>query len=300
MISALSLIACDTKGADYDKALALIEEGKFTEAKALFEALGDYKDSKDHLSKFRYFPSVQSYVLEDRSGVINITIGGDLNLPIRLTSSNQLKTTDGEYVFDDEGKLIKQTVIQSDNGGEPYVHYIEYTYDDNGNLLAAVYTNKDGNVGYTNSYAYDEDGNLIREEASTPDNGVVYATDYTIGEDGKTTTETYTEGDYTYVGTYIYDDNGNLAKIEYSDDGSYWNYVYNEDGSLAKEEFVTNDNEKYTYAFFYDDNGNVIKETYTHADGTVEKIESEYVLVYVPIELPAGTEFMLIQIFDNL
>lgn len=48
----LSLCACDAS--DYKKATALYSAGSYTEAKAAFEALGDYKDSADMVKSCSY------------------------------------------------------------------------------------------------------------------------------------------------------------------------------------------------------------------------------------------------------
>ena len=44
------LTACKSK--DYKAAVALYEEGKYTQAAAMFDQLGDYKDSQDMLIPF--------------------------------------------------------------------------------------------------------------------------------------------------------------------------------------------------------------------------------------------------------
>ena len=60
------LTSCDgsnrAKQKKYDNAMALIGEGKYEEAYAIFEKLGDYSNAKTELAKFRYIPTKKSYI----------------------------------------------------------------------------------------------------------------------------------------------------------------------------------------------------------------------------------------------
>ena len=47
----------DQNMVDYEEALRLLQDGKYEDAKILFEKLGDYKDAADYLSKFFYLPA---------------------------------------------------------------------------------------------------------------------------------------------------------------------------------------------------------------------------------------------------
>ena len=48
--SCLSCTPCDYLA--YTKAVSLLEDGKYEEAKTIFEELGDYKDSQKEIEKF--------------------------------------------------------------------------------------------------------------------------------------------------------------------------------------------------------------------------------------------------------
>ena len=94
----------DQNATDYAEALRLLEEGKYEEAKALFEKLGDYKDSAEYLSKFCYLPA---WIYNDIIGK-----GGSY-----------------EYFFN-ENNLISKYVVHRDGMDG----YCEFSYYENGDI----------------------------------------------------------------------------------------------------------------------------------------------------------------------
>jgi hypothetical protein len=115
----------DENESKYNAALGLIASGDYEGAYAAFEALGDYKDSKTHLDRFVYFPSVASYELSDRSGVMTVTLG-EFNLPHKIVSEGTVGIKDGTLTYDEKGNVIRQA--QEYQGS---LATYDYTYDEN-------------------------------------------------------------------------------------------------------------------------------------------------------------------------
>ena len=109
----------------------------------------------------------------------------------------------------------------------------------------------------------------------------------------------YGEFEYTYE--RIYDENGNLIREIYTeDDGSqeFCDYSYDANGNRVKEVYYDEDGIMGTYDYTYDANGNAIKTVRTDDEGVQESVETQYALVYIPFEIPAGTKYILDGFFD--
>ena len=90
----------------YNRALSLMNEGKYDDAYDLFSSIRGYKDSDDYLGRF-----VLCY-----------------DKVVQTKSDGNIYTT--EYTYDSNGKRIKK--ITKTSSGDTYT--IDYTYDSNGNL----------------------------------------------------------------------------------------------------------------------------------------------------------------------
>lgn len=315
----------EKKEAKYTAAVALIANGNYESAYAAFKELGDYKDSEKYLSGFMYFPSVTSYDLYDRSGVMTTTFGS-YNLPVRLLSKGTIDgegeyTKDGWYSYDSKGNWMRQAVLYNDD----FLAY-DYTYDANGDVIKAEYT-EGGAVVAVHLFAYDENRLLIRE--SYEENGVIYYEyQHTYDADGNLIKSVCEAGGINYVYDFVYNEDGNLINERgESSDGSTYNidYTYNDDGNmiknvrsdngeisatldftydsnknLIKEEWSYPDETKDVYTQEYDENGNMIKKVNTYADGTVESAEWQYILTYVPIEIPEWTWGQIMGLFFEI
>lgn len=325
IIATSCLVSCgegenETK---YNNACALIESGDYEAAYTVFKELDDYKDSEKYLSRFVYFPSVVNFDLYDRSGVMTTTLGS-FNLPIRLLTNGTIDgegeyTKDGWYSYDNNGNWLRQAMRYNSD----FLAY-DYTYDANGNIIKAEYTDG-GAVIAVHNYAYDENGLRIRE--SYEENGVVYY-DYqnTYDAKGNLIKSVYEAEDGNYIYDYVYNEDNNLVneRGESPDGYSYNNdYTYNDDGNMIKkvcsengeisatlnctydsnkncikEEWNYPDKTKDVYTKEYDENGNLTKEVHTYADGTVESVEWEYLFTYVTIDVPEWTKNQIIGLFD--
>ena len=281
--------------------------------------MGNYKDSQKHLSRFVYFPTVLTYTLSDRTGVMNVDFGA-YNLPSRMVSDGSIGTKDGMYIYDNQGNLVRQAV----NFNEDFSAF-DYTYDANNNMIKAEYSEegelvtvqdytynaagsltkevytRDGVVIYVAEWFYDENGKLIRNDYSNTENGYSDTITYTYNADGKVTNESGVdfEGN-TYTTTLSYGDDGRLAQEVYVE-GDFQctvNYTYDNAGNCIKEETVYLDGTKDIFTREYDTNGNTTKEMLTKADGTVQTVESQYVLMYLMIDVPASTMNQLMGLFN--
>ena len=190
----------------YDLALSLLSEAKYSEAYKLFQELGDYEDSKDYVAHFHYIPT--KLILSDGETTQGMrTTLNEHNLPKEIFYSfgedEQLLLTLG---FDQNGKLIKTTkpldgeqeavtnYIYNDSGKlikiDSYNHkdYTEYTYDDGGKLVKKVYINSNPGNHDIYEYFYDDNGRLIKETYKQgPNNDVSGYITYTYDTDSKST-----------------------------------------------------------------------------------------------------------------
>ena len=298
----------DTKEADYNAALVMIEEGKYENAYAALLALGDYKDAKKRLDRFIYYPTEISYDLFDRAGVMNVTLG-ELNLPTRIVSVGDVGTKDGVYTYDSEGRILRQSVTH--NGKT--MRY-DYTYDENDRIIKAEYS-EDGVVSIVHDFTIDEKGRLVRELYTVEnvvqydgnnfydENGNVikrvamqYGVDciytYTHDADGRITNEKCEASDGNdYNIDFFYDEAGMLVKEIYTDAENEVTtfYTYDDSGNRVKDESIYADGTRNVIARAYDAHGNVTREVYTYSDGVIETIERKFTLAYISIDVPEDT-----------
>ena len=318
-----SLVACSNKDEEkeikYNQACTLVDEGKYEEAYTMFEELWDYKDSQKYLSRFVYFPTVLTYNFSDRSGVMTVDFGA-YNLPSRMLSNGSIGTKDGMYIYDNQGNLVRQAVnfnkdfatfdytydannnmIKAEYAEEgELVTVQDYTYNAAGSLTKEVYT-RDGVVIYVAEWFYDENGKLIRSDYNNTEYEYSDTITYTYDADGKMTNESGVdcEGN-TYTITFNYGADGRLAQEVYVEGDFQCTvyYTYDNAGNCIKEETVYLDGTKDIFTREYDANGNATKEMFVEADGTVQTVESQYVLTYLMIDVPASTMNQLMELFN--
>ena len=288
----------DRNEQDYTSAIALIASGDYAGAKALFEKLGDYKDSKEYLSRFYYMPTSFTYDLLDKKGANPITYD-DRNLPACEIIEREDVVGKAEFFYDDNGNIIEQRVV---NNG--FLASYFYEYDDNGKRIGAVYSAEDGSTA-NHVFEYDDKGNTVKETYTDVDGGVyIYLMEYDehgnmIRQEG-----VYGNGESTYVlyVEYTYDDNGRVIREVWSyPDGSQetTDHTYDERGNHTSEIYTDEDGEQCGYTFTYDENNSMIREVYTHEDGTVETVEIEYTLKYIPCGVTYWTETFFISFWAD-
>ena len=274
-----------------------------------------YDKNKNLIKTISTDGSVREYTYDDDGNVIK-----------DISYSGETPMYGYEYAFDKKGNMIKKTVLQNTNPDFDDLSMrftVDYTYDENGNLITALETTSGGSK-YQIDYIYDESGKLIRE-VNPIDDGMVTIVEYAYDESDKLLKETnyYNE----YVIDYTYDSNGNLIKekrsgksasldytYEYIYDGdllikenhlSYFNsvssevkttidYTYDEMGNLIKKIL---DYKRYgmiyTRAYLYDTNGNLIEYSEAREGGSTVIRKMTYKLMYVPYKLHETIEDMI-------
>jgi YD repeat-containing protein len=276
----------------YNRALELLERGDYEEAKAIFEDLGDYKDSKEHLSKFYYMPTSFEYSLPGKKSTNDITYNS-MNLPASEITIREDVYACAEFVYDDNGNIIKQIMI---NKTAETVSEYEYIYDGNGKRIAANFSAADGSRA-SHAFAYDNEGRLIEENYE--DDAYAYNRKITYDQNGNIIKEEYIIDGVTSVYSIdvTLDDAGRVAKeVCTYPDGSLESleYTYDKNGNCVKKVFTDYDGEKATYDYIYDIYGNVTAEIFTNPDGSIYYIKTKYVLMYVPTGITEGTELFFI------
>ncbi len=159
-----------------------------------------------------------------------------------------------EFVFDKDGRLIRETQMLTDT--------IEYTYDANGNLTMRQHKSHD-KIGKTFRFDYN---NNVMSSATLKSGDKTSSYDYTYDEKGnfvKCIAQIPNEGEF--VLEFEYDANGNKIKslCEVNDDGNpdtwHGEYTYDAVGNLT--------------SFYEDSYGNVEEITY-----------SDFAYFYIPIK----------------
>ena len=188
------------------------------------EKLGDYKESKDYLSRMYSVDDVLLYtktVYTDAFGAEQ-SMGNCVNAYTR------------------DGKLS----MKSSSAG----------------LFSYLTNNSYGR----HTYFYDEDGNVQKIEfRSSPDSDLSAVIDYAY-KDGKVQTVRFqSSGGDSRTIEYEYDAEGRIAKIKgvFSNYGNSdpkdMIFEYNDKGQLVREYFITENNYRVMYTYEYDSDGNL-------------------------------------------
>ena len=162
LVVIISIVSCgnsenannNTKEEHYNTALKLIENAEYSEAYEILKNLGDYKDAKEKLSKFKFIPT-NATIIKKQNGVVidGYTNGYNIsynkyNLPQRVEEYEYLvgygegdfeRTYTSEYIYNTDGKIINKIHKASDGDKDMY----DYTYDARGNLIEEVHTDSD-------------------------------------------------------------------------------------------------------------------------------------------------------------
>ena len=289
----------DQNATDYAEALRLLEEGKYEEAKALFEKLGDYKDSAEYLSKFCYLPA----------WIYNDIIGKGGSYEYFFNENNLISKyvvhrdgMDGycEFSYYENGDIKYQ--FASINGA---TQSFEYTYNANRKRESAVYK-IDGVVTYYHSFEYDENGNEIVFRINDVDGNTVQLITRTFDELGDCIRIEYafenSENNYYMDVEHIYNDEGILVRqvARYSNGTQEsLDFTYDANGNRIKKIFTYDDGDQNVCEYIYDEHGNMVKEVLTNYKGVVQYLEYDYVLLYLPTGLTDATRIFFTEIFEE-
>lgn len=277
-VACFSLTSCDDR--DYVKAVALLDEGKYEEARELFVALGDYEDSEEYLSGFCYLPYRMDYNFVGRTGTFDITFNSD-NLIAGMSSvSNEGLASDNVFCYDEHGDMVH---IESTKDGDTITY--DYVFTSDGNFATSVYTDSTGAHMY-HLFTYDENGNLATQLCLDTE-GYFYQNYYSYNENGLLANEEYIYPEGTTFSLFIsyeYDENGNVVKeiCDYEDGNQESiEYTYADNQNIVKRIYNQYDGSRTIWEYSYDINGNIASITRTDADGTVQSLVFHYTLVFV-------------------
>ena len=239
-----------------------------------------------------------------------------------MTYSKQ-HSAEYEYVYDDEGNIIKSNTYDILNDWE----FIgAYEYDDFGNVISYTVDSTDGEnwLKGTIKYEYDNNNRIIKKNGfdyTYDDNGnvIVYGhideiyyepmqTTYNVGteytyeydDNGNIIGEKYYYSDTLFPSTsscytYQYDNEGRLTQRS-SDYGAIFTYAYDERGNLSKyeEKYPNGTVSSYSYENEYDEDGDIIKSIKSQGtnvyDITYEYYEDETKKVEIPTDYFATYE----------
>lgn len=249
-------------GDKYDEALDLIGEGKYEDAYAIFEELGDFKDSEEQLAKFHYIPVDAAIKVEEggETAYINADITlNDMNLIEKVYMSYGNEYQNFEWKYDENGNVVEY----AENAGSVtnrWTYKEEYEYDENGNVVRCIETYGSGSIQIY-EYEYDSNNNQTRKTIIW-NNGQTseYTTSYTYDSNGNITKKVKTSEYGTDTYTYIYDANNKLIKATKTNSSGtvVMNYTYDAQGNVIKV-VERESSDTYTYFYEYDTNGNIIK-----------------------------------------
>lgn len=241
----------------YIKACDALKEGDYDTAYTLFTQLGDYKDSKTHLSYFAYLP-VEIIAEDDGMGeniVYFQTVFTYDNYGRLLSEEGKYTNDEGpgyseKHTYNEAGQTYNEAgqLIKTEAISEAGFSTLTFEYDDSGFLVKRVGCTDGANVGGITLYTNDENGRCVEAKMMSY-----------LGID----TENYQNSTpyHTDTTVYTYDAQGNCTKSvsNYGDGQITCTAEYNENGlptvinSFESEDYIS------STLFEYDDKGRCTK-----------------------------------------
>lgn len=248
----------------YQEALALIEKGKYEEAYEIFESLGNYKNSKEILTHFRYVLIEFKDTSTSDTIVLKDIKLNDSNLPSEIIYIDPEQGYDGratsKFKYDSNGNIIEEIRTNYEGKNSIYSH----SYDNSGNLIKFTRINYDSEKT-TYDYSYDTNGNLIKEVYTSPSGSVFTSTyEYLYDSNNNLIKKIYISSYGREINEYFYNADGDLIKQVYTDSRdqkTIYDYHYNEDKKLIKEICTSHWGHVFNTEYTYDLNGYLIRET---------------------------------------
>lgn len=195
----------------------------------VFEELGDYKDSKEYLSRFKVIEDVLVKRTEnEETFTSNLKQYGEHDSLGRRISGMVMDTSElgfyitgyfYNYVYGEDGRISE--IITHDGDVETPVAWGIPSYDENGNMtsLDITWISPDGVFSYTSVFTYDEFGRLLTKQIPEPKSFTTNYYWYYYDEDGKliqVTKDRIKNGkewpSSREIYEYIYDENGYLIE----------------------------------------------------------------------------------------
>lgn len=250
--------------AEYEKAVRLVEKESYEKAYEAFKALGNYKDSKEYLSRFRIVYDKEEFLGKDG---LNRVTEYTFNNKGQVLTEIERDVKSGRVVSSYECKYDKDGRVLSEESktlyGDSQRKYV-YAYDKNGNRISYKFISvidgvKDENEWF---YEYDGRGNMIRYR------GVSVLSEHKYDDKNRVIeTVGYSEdGTPSITKKYSYDKNGNVKKYElFESDGRLrWReeYTYNSMGQkLETKKYLKDGTVSEQVNCVYDKKGNLLKKT---------------------------------------
>ncbi len=262
----------ETDADRYNRALALLDEGKLEESYNIFLSIKEYADVPTYLSHFVFQADEHTYqdfdlkygvhyiyrYQYDECGRVLFTDVMDGETKVGSERFNEYdeqghliatgfmvgeaRTQVTTYEYDEEGRPIRQEGPMGILGG---VTVLEY--DEDGNIIKVI-----GPEGDVCERTYDARGNVIEELYKTA-RGDRRKTVYEYNFHGDLVKRTIQ--DELDVYEYEYDEQGNKTKFVY--DGGWYEWEYDDNGNKVKETSYHSASEFVTFSFTYDENGNM-------------------------------------------
>lgn len=241
---------------NYNDAVALMDNGKYEEAIAIFEVLDGYKDSAEQIDK------CMTSILDGKyNNAIALLGKGDYAAAHTLFRNVNGHRDSEEYLSHFTVVYDKVIHTYTDRHWNSYTRNYTYSYDKNGNLIREDCVDSNGS-GFTCDYIYNNNRLIKKVCNSDCDDFSDYTSNYTYDNNGNLTKEirTYSDGK-TDTYSYTYNSNGNVLMQVYTNlDGNVDTYAYIYDNEKLEQEICTYSNGYvYTYYYTYDSNGNVTR-----------------------------------------
>ena len=291
---------------EYKKALELAEKEDYEGACAIFEELGDYKDSKERAKSmksrmafnfrkngdyesayalykeieavefckmFYYVPTYIKHKIRDTETVQNFYYNEANFLSQIVTVDQNNKQSRIDYTYKN-GEIA--WYIMTDHEERQSICHYGYDYD-TGELATKKFTDHNFNEQYTN-YIYDKKGRLFYESSGSSDHSAGHcSTEYIYDESDNLIERIHTHypSKEKEINYYTYDKNGNLIKDVLDSCGlnkHIMEYSYDADGKMIRKLFIHPDGDEYTYDYIYDSKGNLIKKIYNQAGSDYREI----------------------------
>ncbi len=287
-----------------EQALALVNEGKCEEAYSLLYKNRDNAEAKAMLEDFTVVhtnETLTSYEIYNAFIEKTYNENGDIIKGIQKVMYQGMYYVYDftyEYTYDEKGRVLSQSTYVE--GSENPDEIVNYTYDDNGNLVLEEktnysYNNETGELATTYSEytacEYDENGNVTYSEEYYIEEGkkeIIVYEENTYDENGNLIHEKWYNTEDNYYDTeYVYDKNGFLVKetekrsygvtvTEYTvNEKGYavttkttFNYTEESSGAVTISEFET--------VYEYDEEGRQLKVVNTYSNGTTTSTENAY------------------------
>lgn len=196
-------------------------------------------------------------------------------------SIERVQNSDGtwlEYAYNQNGNLETETKYSA-NGEKDF--WTEYEYDSNGNRIKETHYDKNGEVGWIYVYEYDAAGNQLKQER-TDKNGISewrIETEYDGAKKSKAT-EYNADNEKINYHTYDYDGSNLVKETIFNTDNSvkeYTTITYNQKNQKTSETRYDGADVKISHVeTSYNEDGTVDCETTTDASGKVTREEHEY------------------------